>query len=69
MVLEFIGRDRFDRPVYQHAGVLYVDIDPRKNSKAKICKKSGNAFDGEPDYQISPDTEVSFFPERNTWGF
>jgi len=65
--LTHIGRDRFDRPVYESNGKLYVDVDPRKHLPANICTKSDNEFDGEPDYPIGENIEVVFIPDRDTW--
>ena len=61
------GRDSFDRPVYENKGTLYCDIDPRKHMPAEICTKSDNEFDGEPDWPIDNDVEVTFIPSRDTW--
>jgi len=61
------GRDSFDRPVYECDGKLYVDVDPRKHMPASICTKSDNEFDGEPDWPIGDDVEVTFIPSRDTW--
>ena len=65
--LAHIGRDSFDRPVYECNGKLYVDVDPRKHMPAEICTKSDNEFDGEPDWPINKDVEVTFIPSRDTW--
>ena len=65
--LTHIGRDSFDRPVYESGGKLYCDVDPRKNMSPDICTKSDNEFDGEPDWPIDNDVEVTFIPSRDTW--
>ena len=65
--LTHIGRDSFDRPVYECEGNLYVDVDPRKNMPANINTKADNKFDGEPDWPIDEDIEVTFIPGRDTW--
>jgi hypothetical protein len=67
LTLTHIGRDSWDRPVYECDGRLYVDVEPRKNWSAKICTKYGNEFDGEPLDPIAEDTEVDFIPCRDTW--
>ena len=67
LTLTHIGRDSWDRPVYECDGRLYVDVDPRKNRKPEICTKNGNSFDGEPLDNIPADTEVIFVPHRDTW--
>ena len=61
------GRDSFDRPVYVCDGKLYCDVDPRNHMPARICTKSDNEFDGEPDYPIGDEVEVIFIPSRDTW--
>ena len=68
ITLEFIGRDKCDRPVYRHDGRLYVDTDPRQHVAPKLCTKYGNTFYGEPDTPIDPEIQVSFIPHRVTWG-
>ena len=65
--LTHIGRDGWDRPVYECDGKLYVDVDPRKHVPTNICTKSNNEFDGEPDCPISADIKVTFIPARDTW--
>ena len=49
LILNYKGRDSWDRPVYESDGRLYVDVDPRKGWKPNICTKYNNEFDGEPD--------------------
>jgi len=66
--LTHIGRDSWDRPVYQsNNGNLYVDVDPRSGRPPEICTKSNNEFDGEPDSPINSDIEIIFIPSRDTW--
>jgi len=65
--LTHIGRDNFDRPVYESNGKIYVDVDPREHIPASICTKADNEFDGEPDYPIGDDIEITFIPSRDTW--
>lgn len=67
LVLEFMGCDDWDRPVYKCEDRLYVDVDPRANRHYDICTKSNNEFYGEPDWSIPEDTEVEFTPRRMTW--
>ena len=61
------GRDNWDRPVYECDGKLYVDVDPREHMLPSIHTKSDNEFDGEPDWPIDEDVEVTFIPSRDTW--
>jgi len=63
--LNYKGRDSWDRPVYECDGKLYVDVDPRKHMPARICTKSDNEFDGEPEWDIDKDIEIVFIPIRN----
>jgi len=65
--LVYKGRDSWDRPVYECDGKLYVDVDPREHMPARICTKSDNDFDGEPDWPIDEDVEIVFIPYRDTW--
>ncbi len=67
MVLTLIGRDSWDRPVYDCGGVLYVDVDPRPQSAPMLCTKQGNEFNGEPNCPIEADTQIEFVPCRDTW--
>ena len=54
-ILEYIGEDSFDRPVYRDKKTkrLFCDTNlmPPYSEKADICTKSGG-FDGEPDYPV-----------------
>lgn len=65
--LHHLGRDIWDRPVYECGEKLYVDVDPRRDRQPDICTKQGNRFDGEPCDHIPEDTVVVFVPERDTW--
>jgi hypothetical protein len=65
--LTHVGRDSWERPVYECDGKLYVDTDPRKHLSPNICTKANNEFDGEPDSPINVDIEVIFIPARDTW--
>lgn len=67
VVLTYKGRDSWDRPVYEAAARLYVDVNPRKSYKPNICTKYQNEFDGEPDIPIAEDIQVKFLPFRYTW--
>jgi hypothetical protein len=74
LILTFIGRDSWDRPVYEtEEGQLLVDTDPRCDSSPNLCTKSGNSFDGEPDTPIRYITKykdvsiITFLPERDVW--
>jgi len=64
--LNYVGRDSWDRPVYECGSKLFVDVDPRSDHP-DICTKSDNNFDGEPDYPISRDINVVFIPKRDRW--
>ena len=66
--LAYKGRDSWDRPVYECAGTLYVDVDPSSDSP-HIHTKSDNEFDGEPDSPIGQDVQITFIPARDTWQF
>lgn len=67
LVLEFVGCDSWDRPVYKSDGQLYVDVDPRADHTPDICTKDDNHFDGEPCWSIPEGTEVEFVPSRCVW--
>ena len=72
LTLTHIGRDSWDRPVYECDGRLYVDVDPRKDRNPEICTKNNNDFDGEPDTPLSvmkrfAGVEIIFDPRRDTW--
>lgn len=70
--LKHIGRDSWDRPVYESGGRLYVDVDPRSDRDPAICTKLNNGFDSEPDTPIEvmdrfKGMEIEFIPCRDTW--
>lgn len=67
LVLQLLGRDNWDRPVYECCGKLYVDVDPRRGHRPSIYSKSGNEFNGEPDAPISSETTIKFVPCRDIW--
>ena len=67
LVLNHIGRDNWERPVYECEGRLYVDVDPREGHNPDICTKQSNAFYGEPLEPIEEDTDIEFVPERDIW--
>lgn len=67
LVLNFIGRDSWSRPVYESEGRLYVDVDPRRDRTPDICTKQENAFNGEPCNPIADGTDIEFIPKRDTW--
>ena len=67
LTLTLIGRDSWERPVYEFNGILYVDVDPRKGWAPNICTKDNNEFDSEPGYPITEGTEIIFVPCRDTW--
>ena len=69
LTLRLLGRDSWDRPVYECDGKLYVDVDPRRSRPADICTKYENAFDGEPCDPIPENTIIELVPERDTWSF
>ena len=65
--LKHIGRDSWDRPVYESGGRLYVDTDPRSLHRPEIYTKSGNDFDGEPDVPVDENLVLDFRPMRDCW--
>lgn len=68
LVLTYVGKDGWSRPVYQDAaGKLYVDTDPRAYRAPSICTKYQNHFEGEPDCPVADDIEIVFLPQRYTW--
>ena len=67
LILKHVGRDSWDRPVYQCNDRFYVDVDPRPGSLPEICTKAGNDFDGEPCDPIPEGMEIVFVPERDVW--
>lgn len=69
LTLHHIGRDSWDRPVYECDGKLYTDVDPRRSRNPKICTKQGNEFNGEPCDPVPDRTILAFCPERDTWPF
>ncbi|MCL2620252.1 MAG: hypothetical protein FWD97_04885 [Defluviitaleaceae bacterium] len=67
LTLMHIGRDSWDRPVYECDGKLYVDVDPLGHLPPNICTKANNEFDGEPNCPVGDDVEFTFVPSRDTW--
>lgn len=72
LVLNYVGKDSFNRPVYENASKLFVDVEPRKGKEPKICTVLNNVLGGEPDTPIEyikkyQETEIEFFPNRVTW--
>lgn len=72
LILNYVGNDSLDRPVYENNGKLFVDVDPLSYSQPKICIKLYNNFDGEPDTPIRymkkyEGIEVEFSPKRIVW--
>ena len=65
LILNYKGRDSWDRPVYEAGGKLYVDVDPRKGHGPDICTKNNDDFDGEPCDSVEADFE--FVPCRDIW--
>ena len=66
LTLTLLGRDSWSRPVYEGSdGSLYVDVDPCADRQPKVCTKSRNTFDGEPDTPVH--AEFIFVPRRDTW--
>ena len=39
IILTYVGRDSWSRPVYIHEGVYWVDVEPRKDRKPMLCTK------------------------------
>ena len=67
LILNYLGRDSWSRPVYEADGRLYVDVEPRKDRGPDICTKMHNAFGGEPCDPV--EAEFEFVPARDTWNF
>lgn len=67
--LHHIGRDSWDRPMYECDGRLYVDTDPRRSKLPNICTKQCNEFNGEPCDPVPDNLILVFTPERDTWPF
>ena len=73
MILEYKGRDSWNRPVYEdEAGNLWKDTDPRASRPAKLCSVLNNSFDGEPDTPLEVmkryrNEKITFTPKRETW--
>ena len=72
LVLNYVSNDGCNRPVYENAGRLFVDVEPRKDREPKICTVLNNVLGGEPDTPIEyikkyQDAEIEFFPNRSTW--
>ena len=64
--LTLIGRDGWDRPVYDCNGRLYVDVDPRLGREPEIFTKQDNLFEGEPSSPVPDDIVIVFVPRRDT---
>jgi len=67
LTLTHIGRDSWDRQVYECGDKLYVDVNPRKGWVPEIRTKNGNEFDGEPLDPVADGTDIVFVPCRDTW--
>lgn len=72
LVLNYIGKDSFSRPIYEYENRLFVDVEPRKDREPNICTVLNNIMGGEPDTPISvmkkyEDVEIEFSPKRITW--
>ena len=72
LVLNYVANDGCDRPVYENADRLFVDMEPRKDKDAKICTVLNNCLGGEPDTPIEyilkyKNVEIQYFPKRITW--
>lgn len=72
LVLNYVGNDNHDRPVYENHGLLFVDVNPLSDEKPKICTKAYNCLNGEPDTPIQymskyENALVDFFPKRIVW--
>ena len=68
LTLTYLGRDGWDRPVYDCDGRLYVDVDPRHGRGPEIFTKQDNLFEGEPSSPVAEGTFIKFLPRRDTWG-
>ena len=72
LVLNYVGNDSCDRPVYENHGLLFVDVNPLSYKETKICTKAYNCLNGEPDTPIQyiskyKDMLVDFFSKRIVW--
>ena len=70
-LFKFKGLDSWSRPVYEgEDGQLLVDVDPTSDRLIRLCTKSRNAFNGEPDTPIEytkyKDDEI-VVDNRVTW--
>ena len=71
--LKLIGRDSWDRPVYQDdSGKLWKDTDPLSWKEPNLCSSLANAFDGEPDVAMHDMSKykganIVFVPKRDVW--
>lgn len=55
LIIKPIGKDRFDRPIFEDAGGrAYVDLDPRNPGTCIATKwPEKDAYWGEPDYKLT----------------
>lgn len=71
--LTYKGMDSWSRPVYEDEnGMLWKDVDPRKDREPDLCTSVNNKLEGEPDTNICyiknyENAELTFIPERVTW--
>lgn len=70
MILEYIGMDSWDRPVYKDENkTLWKDVDPREDLSPNLYTSANNELDGEPDTPMSifekyKQVQIEFVPER-----
>lgn len=72
LFLNYVGKDGFNRPIYENSNRLFVDVEPRKDKEPEICTVLNNVLGGEPDTPIKyikkyKDAEIDFSPKRITW--
>jgi len=73
MKLQYLGNDRFDRPVYKDESErLWKDVEPRADRESDLCTYYNNEVDGEPDTNMRyikryENIEIEYIPYRITW--
>lgn len=73
MLLRYMGRDSWDRPVYKdETGTLWKDVQPIAGRTPNLCTASNNEFDGEPDTPMNvlkhyEGVRIIYEPGRDVW--
>lgn len=73
ITLKFLGMDSWNRPVYEDGtGILWKDVNPRRQYEPDLCTSNGNNFNGEPDVPMYAmkkyaNAEIQFIPDRILW--